>query len=227
MITKIAQDIISQHPYYAPSNHSSDILIVLDAIKFSDEDASRLAGPFLNNYGLVYIEYNPNSLPISEQHAETLQHCLTSHTCFPYQYQKKIEDKFGKSSEFWYNNELKQSLSDIDIRLGADTTGYTKRDAICSLFARTELGWKELLSALTEDEQETCLQYATKQAEEWCNDDEYCIDCKERPYTVYLCGNDDASWTKAFSTVQDALMLIVDLQQYGFSVVDNQMYFTN
>jgi hypothetical protein len=59
---------------------------------------------------------------------------------------------------------------------------------------------------------------------------------KEKPYTVYLCGNDDFSWTKTFNTKEDAKEAIFNLcdksehKDYGGfqSILNDKLFeFTN
>lgn len=221
-ITPIAKKILSAYPYFENSKYA----ILIDAIPFSENESPLLAGPFLKKYGLVKIKHYPNELSIDEIYQKGLADSKNRLINYPYKYRKRVEESFNNKSEHWYCKTTKTSISDIDISCGANNHGF-ELIGYSGVFATTEKGITKMRSVLSEAELIICDQYCISTHEEYFKTYEYSILCKERPYLVYLCGNDDASWSKCTETLDEAELLVADLKKYGFGVVQEQMIFTN
>jgi len=227
IITKEAEYIINKHPYF--KRNRKDCLLI-DAIDFGEESYF-LDGPFEDNMGLVYIYYDSPAKTFKEICEETTKSVKRKPIFYPYHVANKIYKYFGidgeNKSEYWYNRKTGNSISNIDIKAGSSKEGYSFNNDYCTLFVETENGLKLIKSILTEQELYEIEDVTNSRIEKMIQEMLHIESCKERPYSVYLCGNDDASWTKTFSTLEEAKLLILDLKKYGKIVVQEQMKFTN
>jgi hypothetical protein len=202
--------------------------LMVDAVSFPEEDACRLAGAFDRFYGLVYIQKATQAKPLAVINQETEKLMREAVIYLPYSLRKKIEDEFGTNGcEHWWNETTRHSISGIDINAGADWSGYKKSGNRCSLFANTEKGLKRLFGSLTDKDWREVDQHLKPRIEAACLEIERVVFCEEKPYQLRLQGSDDTSYSLTVKTLEEAKQLLRDLHDYGFSVVDEQMHFTN
>lgn len=228
IITAAAKNLLDEQDvaYY---EKQTDILY-LDAVDFGD-DASRLAGPFNEKYGMVYVRFKDNLKPLQEIFKEWDQSRMSGETYMPESLRRKLKFHYGDGTCYWIRRQPEFSfISDLDYELMPleERVGYEQKDqSKCTHFFATKRGMAHMLQYVTDEEmlewQVRC-QKAKERAEKNAHKETMCA---ERPYMVSVCGNDDASWGLTFATMDQAMQCVRDLHQYGFGVVDEQMCFTN
>lgn len=229
IITPIAEQIFSTNEYWCPKDDKNCIYHFITAIDFGD-DAFRLAGAFYDKYGLVYLSEYFNTQPLKEIFAEWVEDAKRSVMNLPYPLAQKVRDFHNysdvKGCQYFFDTNTNRMISEIDVK-----AGYHKQqpyeEGKCSLFATTEKGVKLLFSPLNQYELDQHHRTAYERTEMYFATEEKQMACTERPFRVRVQGNDDASWSKNFPTLKEAKQLVKDLTNYGFSVVDEQMIFTN
>jgi hypothetical protein len=227
IVSKKANEIAEQDDWFKSilSRHPN-ILIKIDAVDFKDQ-AYILAGPFAKRFAYVEISHSTEDLQTPEEQSSSIRkHTIESVIFWPYALREKIFKAFGQSCQFWFNKDLKTSISDLDISEGASTDGFVYCSE-CSLFATTEKGIKKLFSPLSEYEYEKGLKELEPKILQYIEEAEKTIPTTKKPYRVYVCGNDDASWSKTFSTIEECKLLLEDLHNYGADAMLEQMVFTN
>lgn len=225
-VTPIAQEILSNNRYCLPSENQVDKYIEIDTVKFGS-DAYMLAGPFNEHYGLLYISKANETRTFDEILADIVDEAKYSIGTFPWKYQAKLEEAFGKSVDFYWNETTKQSISSIDVAAKGDRSGYHNTGKKCSLFAETNKGRGLLLSPLTTKEIEEAQTYSIEKRCKWITDAIKSTPCKERPYYVRLQGTDDSAWGRSFSYLEECYALVRQLKERGFDAVNEHMDFTN
>ena len=229
MITKIALDLAEKDSWFKSIMSKTKPTVYVDAINFRDE-AYVLAGPFCEKY--AYAEITDHSQDKDLKSEKELENFIRKDTrdtliFWPYKYQQKIKDAFGTGCDYWYSEEKGDSISQFDIETGTHPQSYKKTGSKCSLFATSEKGIKKLFSPLSEDEYQDGLKQLESKIERYITDALETCPTKEKPFKVYVCGNDDASWSKTFATLDECKLLIMDLHDYGASAMSEQMTFTN
>lgn len=227
-ITPMAKTILDQpkNEYWRPRDGKSYKTLLVDAIHFG-KDACRLAGPFNQFYGLVYVNQAKNPKPLALINSSLEKRIRESVLYYPYKIQKKIEDAFGNSSEFWWHDEKKISISNLDIRSGASIEGFKISDSMTSLFAHTEAGVKLLFSPLNDEDWREAESYLQGSIEAIFQENEHMAFCQERQYSVRVQGTDDTSYTKTVESMEAAEKLLLDLHEKGYQTIDEQMLFSN
>lgn len=238
VITPIAAAILVENNYFAPG--AKDMLF--REVEFPANDAHFLAGPFKHEgrfYGLATVRHEPEALAESAMLQKQSERCLVSlrHCAMPYPIAQIVHAQFGNSSEMHlYKDEASGKLwsySDLDLKLGADEiadelkaklTPYATR---CSFFYKTEgarVAVEALLTAEQLEQWQSSLEVMTGQVIDEVKQTECCA---ERPYQIYLCGNDDSSWTTTRATMKDVEALFADIEKRGSAAVYDNMTFTN
>ena len=199
-------------------------------------DGSFLAGPFKydnGEYALISISTKPELQPFKEIEKD-LMSSKPDLLYADYSARKKIDDFFGKNySEYYFHKELKFSFSDIDIKYGSDElpSDYKKyvSDELMSkttVFASTNKGISKIKSLLSEEDiiswNNNVFKSNSKVLEELRNTSI----CEERPYGLYLSGNDDAAWNKSFESLEDLYSLLDEILEGGHQVIFDKMSFS-
>jgi len=207
--------------------------IITDAVDFGDE-AFRLAGPFDDKYGLVYIfDYSKEVKPFLELLESSKNKCFETTTWMPHSIKEKVERTLGNPeqhyfySEFWFNKELKKSLSDIDIEAGANTEGYVCNGEKCGVFFSSKEGLEKVKSILTEEEYLSWENNINEKVKSWYFDMKDTSPCSERPYLMRVQGTDDCSFSKTYESFDECIHALNSLKQFGFKYIDEKMRFTN
>jgi len=226
IVSKKANEIAEQDEWFKSILSRDKNILFIDAVDFKDQ-AYILAGPFAERFAYVEISQSTKDLQTPEEQAYSIRKdTIDSIIFWPYKFQEKIKKSVGNSSQHWFNKTLGYSISDLDIQEGASTEGYTY-SGDCSLFATTEKGLKKLFSPLTSSEYEEGLKELEPKILQYIDEAEKVCPTTKKPYRVYVCGNDDASWSKTFATIEECKLLLEDLHNYGADAMLEQMVFTN
>lgn len=228
-ITKEALTILTkpENAYWVWSDDEFTSFILVDAVDFG-EDAFRLAGPFDDKYGLVYISEHPKANSFTETCNKSLASKKESTLYMPHSVRNSVEAHFGKASTFYWDKESQESYSNLDIPyLDPDFVATLESRGECSLFFTTKEAYEHIICFLTEDEriewQKEINQAHDRQVLCMLKD----TACAERPFLIRLQGSDDASWGRALSSKEEALEILEKLKTNGFKTVDSDMVFTN
>lgn len=238
VITPIAAAIVEEQNYFAPG--AKDMLF--REVEFPENDAYFLAGPFKHEgrfYGLATVRHEPEALAEAVMLQKERERCLVTlrHCAMPYAIAEIVHAKFGNSSEMHlYKDEASGKLwsfSDLDLKLGGDEiadelkaklTPYASR---CSFFYKTEGARLAVEAVLTAEQLEQWQSALGKMTGHVIDEVKLTECCAERPYQIYLCGNDDSSWTTTCATLQDVDALFADIAKRGSAAVYDNMTFTN
>jgi hypothetical protein len=229
IITPTAHKVLDadSNTYWFPKDDVRRKYHLVHAIDFGD-DACCLAGPFLDKYGLIFIEefLKPKRLNdiLSNWIVSNKQHIHY----LPHNQRQRIINHFGgeDASRYFFTDD-REMISEIDVQAGYKMGKYPYSDKKCSMFASTKKGVELLFSPLTDNERWEHERQATQIAESHFDQGKDSMPCAERPYMVSVHGNDDASWGRNFATLKEAQQLVKDLEDYGWSVIREQMHFTN
>lgn len=226
IITSAAQKILNQPDmdYWARLLNGC---YKVDAVDFGS-DAYRLAGPFNERYGLVYLSYTDNAEPYASQVTSNDAKRYHTITYMPYRIRQKIEDFFGSpGTEYWIQRTPEfRMISELDYMLMGihERSGFFKEEKeLCGHFWATERALEKIMSLLTEAElaewQQNCKDYKAKAAEI----DPLEMVCAERPCRLLLTGTDDALWSRAYESESSAEQALQNLHANGFVYVDTEL----
>jgi hypothetical protein len=201
----------------------------VEAVAFSQ--AYFLAGPFDEQYGLVYVRHQPNAAPLADQ-LEKLERDITtacSTSYMPYSARSRLDKTYPQGTLFHWDPVDRVSYADVDIPyLAQELRGRLETNGNrCQLFAQTPEGKIEILEQMSADEQDAYAAAKRKAAEQCMEDLKRTGIYAERPYLVRLQGNDDASWSASLATAGDTDRLIHSLRVRGQDAVHDLMTFTN
>jgi hypothetical protein len=207
--------------------------IIIDAVNFG-EDAFKLAGPFNDKFGLVYVyDSSENAKSFEQLMLETKNSCYNGTTWMPRSVKIKVETALGNKGEkhlysnFWFNDKTKEAISDIDINNGASTDGFRSTGDRTTVFFNTENALNKVKSILTKEELEEWNTNITSNVNQWEKEMADTSACKERPFLLRVQGTDDCSYSKTFETLEECTYTIEKLKENGFKVIDKKMRFTN
>jgi hypothetical protein len=221
IMTPKAADIINTNPYW-----KDEKAISISAVNFGKE-APRLAGPFDEHFGLVYIHHDEHSLPMATQIENSIETSSTHTLYMPRHIKDKVETVFGDSSKLWFNKNTRKCISDLDIKCGEEHEGFSATDTNCGIFFNTQKAQKKIKSILTEDEIKEWNDNISQAVQSWKYDMDETQTCAEKPFIVRVQGTDDCSYSKTFSTYEECLDCLTNLHKNGFETVDSMMTFTN
>jgi len=228
IITPEAQEILSANKVWEKPDAT-----MIDAVDFGDM-AYCLAGPFNEKYGLVYItDHSADAEPLEQIIEKNRRSCFTSTSFMPHHVRNRIERLVGNQkddyyySEFWYNKDTKEVLSDFDISAGADATGYELDETICTVFFRSDIGLAKVKSFLTDKEYEEWVAAVDGYMVTCIRELENSYPCSDLPFLVRVQGTDDCSYSKTYRSFDDCVEALSKMKRYGFDYVTSEMTFTN
>lgn len=203
--------------------------IRVDAIAF--EAPAFLAGPFDERYGLVYVAHTPQAKPLQQLLDETACDVLSagSTVYLSYAARQRIHAQYPDGMELHWDPVGREAYSELDVpHLLPDvfqrlqSTGQR-----CAEFANTVAGRATLFASLTAQEHaehRQALENAVVRVHAEMRRTERCA---ERPFSVRLQGNDDASWTATCADLDEVDALVSALRTQGYQAVRERMSFTN
>lgn len=217
LITPQAQHVIDQCPALKGVAQASPFLFLIDAVNFGGQ-AGRLAGPWAKEYGMVHLEYHKDAKPLSVQ-LQRLKHSMGSNTLFmPYRVRQHVEHMFPqhKGTSFWWNAQTKQAMSGFDVECGASTDGYELKPDQCMMFFESPQGKMAVAGVLSDEQMQEwqhCLELKFEEARKELEKER---PTQEQPYLFFLYGNDDASWSRTFSTKEECVRFLERVHQERF-----------
>lgn len=216
-----------------------EVCVLFAAFNFQEDDSYFLAGPFEHHnkyYGLVSVYYNTNAEPKDTLRAKFFAKSFKQESLayLNYQARVRIEDNFGKGTEFYrVPGEGDQPyFSGLDLKFGKKDipedvlNKLEKSKDLCALFFKTPSALAEIIKLLTEQEILEWKESLKSNAEECWLEVESTATYVERPFKVHLQGTDDCSFEANFSTKQDVINFLKELPILGSAVV-SKMTFTN
>lgn len=233
-ITPLAEKILEENKWLVIKKTNGTIsTILVDAIDFG-KNASFLAGPFLKKYGLIQLTFERNPKTVREIVDHAIESSFKSNTYMPYPLKVKLFEKYGSDGtkayvkiNKSYRGELLISQIDYDLLTDVQKSKY-KEDGVCGIFAQTKKGIAEMHSLFNEEEMQLWRDEVVKSFKSFEEEIEEAYHNKEKPYMLYLCGNDDFSWGKNFHSEFDALGFLNELKgRDGFIIAQSKMTFTN
>lgn len=218
------------------SSYNGNTVVAFLAVEFDVVESGFLGGPFEYNdshYGLVSIYYNGQAKTQAEfvEHFDSTTFLKDSTIYMPYQAAKRVNDHFGGKTKFWFDQETKQSYSDIDLLHGKDEIdpavfARLSSSDECAVFFQTKAGLSLIESMLTAAEVKEWEQ-KLQDARERCKQEALKTTClKEKPWKVRLQGTDDCSWEATFATEREAVNFVYALMHNG-QIEVSRMTFTN
>lgn len=206
-------------------------------------------------YGMAYFQYKEDAEPIEvlEQRQIDSMKRIRDLSWAPYsirtQFSKYLdphsEIAHNAATEYFYDPVTKISFSAIDLRFGgADELGHkvvtrgkkesrarAKREGkvaqMCQAFWHTKIAEERIRDYMGKDAVEAILAKQAELALKWNEEERYVTFCKERPYSLYLLGTDDTSYTKTFATKEEMYKFADRIKGASSEFVTSQMTFTN
>lgn len=171
-------------------------------LKWNDNDAACWAGPFEGNYVFCSITDYNHKYPRLKSIAEIKEHQKTyekySSYNWPHDY---VESILGKDWNICYIGEKKLSRSDL-----------------------TNLELDLLISKANEENLIFYKRKINSDKEDWSLE----TVSKEFPVSLYMCGNDDCSYTKLFRSFKEAENYLRELSILNnFDIIYKDFVFTN
>lgn len=204
-------------------------IILIDAIEFPDEDVYKLVSPFDGKYGIVIIyDFSNKNLPLfAEQCLKVYNDMFTSCLYMEPNTRNKIENLFGKDTDFYYsyNKDTKyRSISGFDISVSKSSIeGWDKAHMKCQLFWNTSTAFELIKDSMNVKEYYKWAKNCKQATSIYVKDAEMASLCKERPFKITLCRNDDFSWSRVYETELECINALEKLKSTGFDFVHSQM----
>ena len=211
-------------------------------IEFSEEDSYHLAGPYHFDgkcYGLVIVTRHDEQRTLAEilRDIEVRNYTnLTSTVWMTPSSVKTIKDFVGKDySDYYFDKETGISFSDLDLKYGLkeldhQAVGRAKKafkGGRCAIFWKTKGANSVIISKLTYYENYEAHSRMMAAFESTKRELTITAPTVDRPWRIYLCGNDDASWTMAAESEEKVKEVLEDIKSKGFNYVNDNMAFTN
>lgn len=206
-------------------------------------------------YGMAYFQHQEGSKPIAQQEAEMIEEYehIRSLTYMPHEYKEQFykfldphADRANNcASEMFFDPETKLTFSSLDLRFGGakeidnkviirakkHTRARAKKEGktgiFCGAFWYTQIAEDRIREYIGKEAVEATLEKQRKVAIEINEESRYVVFCKERPYSLYLLGTDDASYTKTFATKEEMYKFADRIKGASSEFVTSQMSFTN
>lgn len=217
-------------------------ILFFGAVEYPESKSAFLAGPHHiagKDFGFFTLEVSKNVHSVEELRTiyadEENPKGMDSTLYMPYLARQRVHDYFGEASDFLSDRKTFESYSDLDIKYGKDEIPSDFKPSLkegekptqCGLFFRTKGALNKVLECLTSAEIDEWKQNLIKSNLSILNEIIVCGATAEKPYKVFLFGNDDASWSLAFATEDEAVEFITNELPKGYEAISKHMRFTN
>lgn len=242
----VEDKVVDIVPGFTPeewSHGESVVDVEAYAIEFQKGDSHHLAGPYIHedkHYGLVVVTRHDEQRTLEEILHDTKDRYYArprSLSFIPY----NARERLFKASAL--NDYCQQYIdpvtgfyfSDIDLRYGRNELDpeVVERSIRNDNGHRTTPFWVTMAASLKISDMltfdETSQMYANMANvyEMVRKEMTRASPSVENPWRLYLCGNDDSSWTQTFPTKEDVDVAIEAIKKEGFGYVFRCMQFTN
>ena len=151
-----------------------------------------------------------------------------------------MENTLGtNSSEYFRDPKTGTVFSDLDLKYGLKELDpeavkrakkyktSTNKSVHCSMFWTTHAATLKIQSMLTADELGLLFAKLEESYLSVKREIEITAPTVNKPWKLYLCGNDDSSWTRAYHSKEEVHNALDAIRKRGFGYVSDHMMFTN
>lgn len=238
--------VIDIVPGFSPENWSSDKCIVdleAYAIEFDKEHSYKLAGPYIHedkHYALAVVTLHDEQRTLEEILKDTKEKFYSrpySLSFIPYLARERLFKAMvlNDYSMLYQDPVTGFYFSDLDLKYGrneldpevVDRAALLSSDRPHRPFWVTTGASLKITDALTFSEASEMYANMANVYEMVRSEMTVTTPSVGRPWRIYLCGNDDSSWTKAYATKKDVDEAIASIRKDGFGYVATYMKPTN
>lgn len=237
--------VLNIYPTFVPERWSKGRGVVdleAYAIEFSEADSYMLAGPYKYEdkyYGLLIVTRHDEQRTLAEilqDLKEKSYSMATSTVWMPYSAAEKVKAFLGKVAVDYYRDpQTGIHFSELDLKYGLDeldpmVVQRAKKNSNkeqCGTFWRTKGALNKILDKLTFYEVSKTNEKIAEVFESSVRELSITGVSVEKPWRIYLTGNDDSSWTKSMATKEEVDEFIENIKSKGLDFVQDHMAFTN